>query len=192
MFLQLPKKNCIKVPKDISVFYFDAFKVLILKNKSKQKLYNSKFKLIFDKKRQLLFVSNFFALSDFLSNKQLKVLKGIALTNIKQQILEISVLLHIKLKLVGVGYKVFLINTNNYSILQFKLGFSHNLYFLVNKKIEVFYLKAINLFFLSDNYQSLFKFSAQIQKMKKFDVYKGKGILNSNKIISLKKTKSLK
>ena len=85
------------------------------------------------------FSNPFFKMSNN-QKKTLKALQGTTVALIKQIILEISVILHKKLKLVGVGYRVFVTETHNNQVLNFKLGYSHNIYFKIPENLTVFCL----------------------------------------------------
>ena len=67
---------------------------------------------------------------------------------IKQLILEISVSLYKKLNLVGVGYRVFFIEILNNQLLNFKFGYSHQIYFKIPNNLMFIVLKLLIFLFL--------------------------------------------
>ena len=81
----------------------------------------------------------------------------------------------------GLGLKVNLVN----NILEFKLGYSHKSLININPEINVKIKKNL-LFLQSVNEEKLGNFLYNIKRLKKPDVYKGKGIWYKNEKIILK------
>jgi len=123
--------------------------------------------------------------------KQLKVLQGTTVALLKQILLEASVLLCKKLRFVGVGYRAFLVKTDNNTLLQFKLGYSHDIYFKIPPSITVFCLKADKLFISGSLYEYVSQIASSIRSYKTPEPYKGKGILYENETIILKEGKKV-
>ena len=98
-----------------------------------------------------------------------------------------------KLKLVGVGYKVFTIQTKNLGIklLQFKLGYSHNLYYKIPTDINIEVRQSTKIFISGFDYNKVSQIAANLKKLKSPEPYKGKGILYFDEIIKLKEGKKI-
>ena len=121
--------------------------------------------------------------------KNISALRGTATAIIKQLILETSSILYQKLKLVGVGYKVFERETLNNKILMFKLGYSHPIFFKTTENLKFYCLKFTKLFIYGSSYQDVTQAASLIKSHRAPEPYKGKGVLYSNEIIKLKKGK---
>jgi len=90
----------------------------------------------------------------------------------------------IKLKLVGVGYKVSVMNDSN--LLHFKLGYSHSIYFKLPLHLKVEVIKGNRVFISGSSLEKSSSFAAFIRSYKLPEPYKGKGILYVNENIKLK------
>lgn len=88
----------------------------------------------------------------------------------------------------GVGYRAEL----NDKILILRLGYSHTLNIQIPKSIEVFIAKRNHMNCKSYDLAHLRLFISRLQKLRKFDVYKGKGLLLKNQIFKLKEGKKKK
>jgi large subunit ribosomal protein L6 len=111
---------------------------------------------------------------------------------IKQSVLELSInFFYQKLTLFGIGYRIFNVNNFYNSILMFKLGYSHFLYFKITKNIKILNFKGTKLFFFSQNYRGLKKFTSLIRSIKIPEPYKGKGFLYENEKVQLRKAKKI-
>ena len=123
-----------------------------------------------------------------------KSLQGTTLSLIKQAFSEISVLTCKKLKLVGVGYKVFESEVNNnkdFKLLHLKLGHSHSLYYKIPKNIKVMIRQSTKLFVFGHEFSKVCLVAGVLRGFKTPEPYKGKGILYSNEIIKLKEGKKV-
>ena len=87
---------------------------------------------------------------------------------------------------VGVGFRVESLETN---FIKLKLGFSHFVFIKIPPYISVFSPKKTRLILKSIDEQLLKEFSSKICSFKLPDVYKGKGILYKNQILTLKEGK---
>ena len=96
-----------------------------------------------------------------------------------------------KLKLVGVGYKVFEIAHSNYKLLHFKLGYSHNIYYRIPDNVEIVVSQSTKIFISSYDYTLVSAVSSIIKNYKYPEPYKGKGILYFNESIKLKEGKKI-
>ena len=108
------------------------------------------------------------------------------LSLIKQLIIETGLLLYQQLKFIGLGFRVF--NTNNLkkTLLLFKIGYSHFLYFKITFNMNFFVLKTTELFIYGNSFQIIKQIASLIKQLKKPDLYKGKGIFYRNENLNLK------
>lgn len=172
MSLNLLNKFIIKIPKDVTIFYFDKQNIAIIKGKCCNKLLCLSLKIYVNKFNNLLQITEFSLKSK--KKNLIKILQGISLTKIKQALLEVSVILNKKLNIFGIGYKVFLFKTKYYSLLKFKLGYCHNIYYKIN--IISHCLKAVSIFLLANSTSLINQTAGNIKKLKKLNIYKNKGI----------------
>ena len=96
-----------------------------------------------------------------------------------------------KLQIIGVGYKVFPVNLNNSDYLQFKLGFSHSIFYKIPKSVQIKPVKSIYLYIFGDSYTTVTQTAANIRSYKLPEPYKGKGILYEDEKIVLKEGKKV-
>jgi large subunit ribosomal protein L6 len=110
---------------------------------------------------------------------------------IRQILIEITYILHCKVNLIGVGYRVFT-HEKLANQIYFKLGFSHLIYFRIPLGINIYCQKFTKLFFFGNSsYNLLTQTIAQIRNCKLPEPYKGKGILYDQEKIILKKGKKI-
>ena len=129
-----------------------------------------------------------------LSNKDKKTLKssrGTTVALIKQTFLEVSTTICKKLNLVGVGYKVFPVETAQGNLIHLKLGYSHSLYFKIPETVNVKCYKADKLFISGHNLSQVAQTAALIRSCKAPEPYKGKGISYNSEVIKLKEGKKV-
>ena len=129
-----------------------------------------------------------------MSNNRKKNLKAIQTTQvvlIKQMLLEMSSFFCKKLNLIGVGFRVSVLKVLDISLLHFKLGYSHSIYFKIPKNLKIFCLKANKLFIVGNSYQFVTQTAALIRSCKVPEPYKGKGILYATEKITLKEGKKV-
>lgn len=124
-----------------------------------------------------------------MKKKKLKAVQVTQVNLLKQMLLEISLLSCKKLNLIGVGFRVSMWQTSTLSLLHFKLGYSHNIYFKIPKSLEIFCLKANKLFILGDSYLFVTQVAALVRSFKIPEPYKGKGIVYTTEKICLKEGK---
>ena len=187
------KRNSIKIPSDISIFYDEKLKVLLIKNFNKKKLINLTVRLLILHDRNTIVVTDqLFENSTIKSSKVSKSFAGLTLSKIKQSLLDISIVNHTKLKLVGVGYKVFEEQQlNTQKLLHLKLGYSHSLYYKIPKEINIKTYQGTKMFVSGQNFAKVSQTAASIRLLKKPEPYKGKGILYLNETIKLKEGKKV-
>jgi len=186
------KKHCIKIPANVSLFYSEENKILTFQGPLGKKSLRLKTKIIVSNNTKIIKITSK-PFQNISKNdcKKLKILQGTIVTILKYIILSVSVFLYKKLKLIGVGYRVFLFNNLKNKFLQFKLGYSHNIYFKLPKNLTVFCVKFDKIFLKGKDYFKVFQIISLIRSYKKPEPYKGKGILYENEKINLKEGKKL-
>lgn len=186
------KKYIIKIPRELSVFYSEKKRVITIVGPLKKKSLKLKTQLFVSSKKKLIGVtSKPFQNISINEKKQLKVLQGTTVALLKQTILEVSVLFCKKLQFMGVGYKVFLVEVSDRKLLQFKLGYSHDIYFKIPENITIFCLKSNKIFISGNFYEYVSQIASLIRSYKTPEPYKGKGILYENEKILLKEGKKV-
>lgn len=189
---KIEKKQIIKIPHNIKVFYSKKKKILIIKGFSKQKSLKINTFLTISSVKQEIEIAN--ESSEKLSNSDKKKIRLIQITTasrIKQLLIEASALMYQKLKLVGVGYRAFPVENFENHLLLLRLGYSHPIYFKIPLKTKIFSLKLTKLFLYSHSYQELTSTGSKIRLNKVPEPYKGKGILYENEQITLKEGKKI-
>jgi large subunit ribosomal protein L6 len=121
--------------------------------------------------------------------KKLKAVQGTQVNLLKQMLLDISSFSCKKLNLIGVGFRVVILKTTRMTLLHFKLGYSHYVYFKIPKNLKIFCLKANKLFILGDSYSFVNQVAALVRSFKIPERYKGKGIIYTTEKIILKEGK---
>lgn len=189
---QLPQKYTIKIPKNISVIYSENQKIIILIGPLGKKIFKLKTKIFINLSNNKIYITKFpFIKMSINRIKKLKTFQCTFISLLKQSILEITTILYKKLKFVGVGYRAFLFNILPVQILHLRLGYSHQIYFKLDKKLSFFCFKTTTLFIFGNLYQKITEISSKIRFYKSPEIYKGKGILYENEIIILKKGKKV-
>lgn len=186
----ISKRYIIKIPKDVNMYYCDTKHIVIFTNSFVQKTLIVKTKVIIEKKNRIIKITR----ESFLNTsnnekKKLKAVQGTQVNLLKQMLLDMSLLSCKKLNLIGVGFRVSTLTIAHLTLLHFKLGYSHYVYFKVPKNLEIFCLKANKLFLLGDSYLFVTKVAALIRSFKIPEPYKGKGILYTTEKIILKEGK---
>lgn len=186
------KKQIIKIPKNIEIFYGKKKKIIIIKGFSGQKSLKinnlltivctgQQIEVINDSKKKL---SN----ND---KKEIRALKRTTISLIKQLLIEVTATMYQKLKLIGVGYRVFPVENFEDRLLLLRLGYSHPIYFKIPAKTNIFSLKLTKLFIYGSSYQQVTFVASKIRLNKIPEPYKGKGILYENEKIVLKEGKKI-
>lgn len=183
------KKNIIKIPKTVSIF-FCKNNILVIKGNCCIKTIKLKIQIKVFIKKNLLYITPFLVKNYV--RKKLKILDNVYLTQIKQVFKETLKKKKKKLNIVGVGYKIIVLNTKlsiPFTILQLKLGYSHLIYIKVPNDLIVVCPKP-NKIFLYGNYQQKINLIAYLIKSYKLpEPYNAKGIFYFNEQIKLKKGK---
>jgi large subunit ribosomal protein L6 len=189
------KRHIIKIPSEISILYCENSRILLVKNKQRQKLINLKVKILILKEKNIIVVTDIpFVRQSNKFKKHFKSLQGAVGSLIKQSLLEVSIPTCKKLKLVGVGYKVFDPKTqtkDNSRLLHLKLGFSHSIYYKIPKDITINVNQSTKLFISGYNYNKVYQTASVLRSFKTPEPYKGKGILYANEVITLKEGKKV-
>lgn len=184
----LSKRVSIKIPKHIAVLYNQKKNHLTLIGPLGFKTIILKFKLFFVANINSIFVMTPLAK---ISKKQIKSVYGSLQAQLKQLVLELSVKYHKTLKLIGVGFKTYLFNIGVTNVLQFKLGFSHFIFYKIPQNIHVTTLKDTRIFLTNPCLKKVTQISAIIRSFKFPEIYKGKGLLYSDEKVVLKKGKKI-
>jgi len=190
--MKFSKKYSVKIPKNIKIIYHAQQNFLVVVGPLGRKTLNLKLKIFLTEPASYLYITTI-PTQKVLDNrkKTLKALCGTTVAMVKQCILEISVLLNKKIKLVGVGYKVFPKTYRSNDLLELKLGFSHFLYYKIPSAIQIKSYKSTFIYIFSNSYYSLTQIAANIRSYKYPEPYKGKGILYENEKIVLKEGKKV-
>lgn len=181
------KKFSIQIPKYIRVIYSKKKKIITFIGPLHKKSLKLNVQLFLIKSKNLIKISSFsfFKISNN-KKKKIKVLQGTTNALLKQLIVETSILLYQKLKLIGIGYRAFTVDNFENKLLLFKLGYSHYIYFKIPTKIKIYCSKATKLFIYGNSYTIITQTASLIKSYKKLDPYKGKGILYATEKIKLK------
>lgn len=186
------KKQMIKIPNNVKVFYCIKKKIVIFKGPAHQRSLKINSLLTICCTKQLLeIVTDTTVKLSKNAKKKVKVLKNTTASLIKQLLVESIALIYQKLKLIGVGYRVFPVEEFESHLLLLKLGYSHSIYFKIPKKTKVFNLKLTKLFLHGYSYQQLTSTASKIRKNKVPEPYKGKGVLYENEKLILKEGKKI-
>lgn len=188
----LTKRHVVKIPKDISLHYCTNHHVVIFTNSLSRKTFRLKTRVIVGKNENILKITREPLYK--MSNNEKKRLKSVQTTQVallKQILLDISLISCKKLKLVGVGFRVSVMEMVSFNLLHFKLGYSHAIYFKIPKSLTVFCLKSNKLFLIGNTTILLTQIAALIRAYKTPEPYKGKGILYASENITLKEGKKI-
>jgi large subunit ribosomal protein L6 len=183
------KRVGIKIPRYIEVFYNQKKNLLLLIGPFGSKLLLPDFKLIL-----LRLACYIFVITSSLGDIQKKYYKshcGSFLAELKLAILELSVKYFVVLRLFGVGFKSHVLSVGINNILQFKLGFSHLIFYKIPENINLVSLKNTKIFLSNPCLKKVTQASAFVRSFKLPDPYKGKGILYNNEKVRLKKGKKV-
>jgi len=186
------KRHIIKIPKNISMYYCNTKYIVIFINSFTQKAFILKTKLILEKKKRMIKVTRepLFNISNN-EKKKLKMIQGTQVSLLKQILVDMLLLFCKKLNLIGIGFRVIILKILDSTLLHFKLGYSHFIYFKIPKNFKIVYLKPNKLFIVGCSYLLVTQIAALIRSYKIPEPYKGKGILYTTERISLKEGKKI-
>ena len=186
----LKKKNYIKIPKEVEVYYNFNNCSLFIKNSTSKITLRIGVHLTYlvdnSDSQMWLYVTSFSSVTKNHSVKTQKKLQGLAVSYIKNTLLKMSNKVCVKLKLVGVGYKASVTREFGDALLCLKLGYSHSIYFKLPSNIDIKVIKSNKLFIFGDSIEKVSAMAAFIRSHKAPEPYKGKGILYVNEKIELK------
>jgi len=186
------KNYKIRIPDDIVVFYFFQKSLITFIGPSKTESLKLNVALSIVGNTISIKEKNTYRNSNK-TKRALKFMRITAIALLKQCIMNASCMAHQKLKIIGVGYKIFEAQ-NNVKTSQwfvFKLGYSHLLYFRLPKKTEIFCVKFTTLFVHGNSFLTLTKACSRIRSYKSPEPYKGKGVLYFDEKITLKEGKKI-
>jgi len=187
----LLKKFIIKIPKNIKIIYKEKENFLLILGSLEKKIIKLNFKLILLNEKNLIYLTNIPNKKlNNLENKNKKSLRKNDINKIKQNILNSSIIINKKLKLVGVGFKVFLNDKIN-NLLKFKLGYSHFIFYRLPINMNVYISKSTVIYISGNSLNNVTHITSNIRSYKKPEPYKGKGILYFNEKIKLKPGKKV-
>lgn len=192
MLQKLEKKEIIKIPNNIEIFGCQQKKIIIVKGPLGTKALKINKLLSFTRTKQQLEIIN--KISSNVSNKEKRKLYRIKRTTgflIKQMLIETTTILYKKLKLIGVGYRIFPVENFENQLLFLKVGYSHPIYIKIPAKTSITCLKLTQLFIYSHSYQQMTSIAAKIRLNKVPEPYKGKGILYEDEKVFLKEGKKI-
>ena len=187
----LLKKFIIKIPKNIKIIYKEKNNLLLIIGQIKKKILKLNFKLILLSEKNLIYVTNITDKNlNNVEKKKIKSLRKNDVSKIKKNILNSSITINTKLKMVGIGYKVFLDNKIN-NLLKLKLGYSHFIYYKLPIEMNVSISKSTIIYISGNCLDNVTQITSNIRSYKKPEPYKGKGILYFNEKIKLKPGKKV-
>lgn len=189
MKTRIKEKNILKIPAEICIFYCYKKKIMLIKGPLNQKIIKLNTEIFISHTKRSLFVSAI--PTNKTRFKQLKSEQGTTAALLKQFFFETSSVLYTKLNFVGVGYKAFGVANHESSLIMFRLGYSHNIYFKMADSVKISILKLTKLFVFGNSYSNVTLVASIIRKNKTPEPYKGKGIRYDNEKIALKEGKKV-
>ena len=122
---------------------------------------------------------------EFVGIKEYENMWGTFRTLLQNMVIGVSQGWTVKLLLVGIGFRAKVEN----QILVLRLGFSHNVEYLIPSDIKINCIKPTLISVFGVNYETVTKVAAEIRSFKKTEPYKGKGIRYLNEVIITKEVK---
>lgn len=157
----------------------------------KQSVYWDNFQLFFKTKKQIIFTLNLQFWFKFKLNKKNY---NFFLSSFHYEYIQIKNLLYnsllqlyLRIRLIGLGYYVFLIDHPIKIIIEFKLGYAHKLFLEVPKSICLENFHKQKMVFSSYNKSLLYNFGFNVQRFAQPSFYKKLGIYLNNYYPKLKK-----
>lgn len=185
-------KYLIKIPEsNVSVFYCQNRKVIFINSSKKTYLINLKLKLYFINSGAFYVTDIPFSYGSTKEKKNLKTLQGTTYSMLTKIFYEISYKVYTKLRLVGIGFKSFNVSCGDLKLIEFRLGYSHKIYFKVPNDLKITCCNSTVIFIEGSSLNKVTQTASILRGYKIPDVYKGKGILYKNEIISLKQGKKV-
>lgn len=122
---------------------------------------------------------------EYVGLKQYESMWGTYRTLLQNMVIGVSQGWTVKLILVGIGFRSKVEN----NILTLKLGFSHNIDYIIPEGIKIISVKPTLISIFGIDYELVTKVAAEIRSYKKTEPYKGKGIRYINEVIRTKEAK---
>ena len=189
---KLVKRYNIKIPNDVVVIYSKKHRLLTLSGPLKTKSLKLKVQVFINQKKKIINISPItFSQISNIEKKKVKMLQNTAAAQIKYMLIESSILIYQKLKIIGVGYRTEFAENFNKNLLSFKLGYSHAIYVKTFENLTIKCLTRTKLCIFGTSYQEVSQFAALIRSTKTPEPYKGKGILYENEIVKIKEGKKV-
>ena len=189
------KKNIynLRIPQNISLIFCEKNSTLTARGPQKNKSLRLKLKIFIDQLNKTISVSPIpISKGSNVEKKRIKVLRKTTLVQIKQLLIDSSVLIFQKLKMIGVGFRADFADTFlKKKVLTLKLGFSHLIYAKVPENLHFNSLTKTKFCIYGSSYYKISEFAASIRSKKLPEPYKGKGVLYENEIINLKEGKKI-
>ena len=189
--MKIQKKYIIKIPSNVCLLYSAKSKILSFMGPQGVKTLQVPLKIVVLEAEKIIKITRipFKTVSNNVK-KRLKVIQGLLVAELKQILLDVIRVRVKKLKLEGLGYKLFHVEHSS-TLIYFKLGYSHFVYCRVPSTIKLVSLKATKLFIFGSSHVLVSQIAALIKSYRIPDVYKGKGVLYVNERVRLKKGKKV-
>jgi len=188
MVIDYSSKNVVKVPKNVTCYFCKDSNFVYVTGKIGSKLLKLELKTYLLVDESIIVLTN----EPLKSVNVIRRQKGLLVKTkmlIKKAFLEVTRKSYKKLKLVGVGFRVNLLDFEQSKLLKFDLGYSHSVYYKIPKDIKVI-LNSTTKFVVSGiSSDRVSEVSSILRKLKLPDSYKGKGILYENEEVKLKNVK---
>lgn len=186
------KKYNIKIPKDTTVIYSKKKQTLTIIGPLKTKSKKLRVQIFINSSKKIINVSPLlFSYSSNTETTTTQILQNTTVVQIKDMLIESSILGYKKLKIIGVGYRANFTENFNQNLLTFKLGYSHFTYIQVSKNLTINCLTKTKLCISGSSYEDMSHFAAIIRSNKTPDPYKGKGVLHAYEVVKIKEGKKV-
>merc|ERR1712079_704790 len=190
MIEKIFNRNTVKIPSNIICFLCGEKKFLLIKGKIGSRLIKLDVNIFLLTELGLICVTN--NPIDRLGQWNLcntKGLQSITKTLIKKAFLDVTRMSYKKLKLIGVGFRVAFLEFEQFNLLKFELGYSHDIYFNIPDDIKVVVTSPTKIIISGTISDRVSEVTSKIRKLRLPEPYKGKGILHDNENIILKVVK---
>jgi len=122
-------------------------------------------------------------------NIRKEVLQSATKSLIKKAFFDVSRKSFKKLKLVGVGFRIALVEVNEIKLLKLNIGYSHSVYYRIPLDISINVISSTRFIVIGTSSDRVSKVASGIRQLKVPESYKGKGILYEDEEIILKEVK---
>ena len=190
--ISIINSSLIKVPETIKIYCCNFKNLIVIKGRIGTQMYTFPVK-IYVLKNQLKNFSYLFITRHNINNnnyrimiKKNNIVQSDISSKIKNSIQLVSRYAFIKLKLIGIGYKIFLKEYKNIKILHLKAGYSHDIYFKIPLEFDIKLSNNNMLFIAGFSKNKVSEFATYIRSFKVPEPYKGKGIRYEDEKVILK------